>query len=74
MRSCRRSRDHWKARAEGEERFQKMKEEAWRLFERQPGFKRKKREEFEEELARKVRNTRGQQQRRAREDGAKVVK
>ena len=26
----RRSRDHWKARAEEEERFQKMKEEAWR--------------------------------------------
>ena len=40
----RRSRDHWKARAEDEERFQKMKEEAWRLFERQPGFKRKTRE------------------------------
>ena len=31
----RRSRDHWKARAEDEERFQKIKEEAWRLFERQ---------------------------------------
>ena len=55
----RRSRDHWKARAEDEERFQKMKEEAWRLFERQPRFKRKTREEFEEELTRKVRNTRG---------------
>ena len=55
----RRSRDHWKARAEDEERFQKMKEEAWRLFERQPGFKRKTREEFEEELTRKVRNTPG---------------
>ena len=41
----RRSRDHWKARAE---------EEAWRLFERQPG-----REEFEEELTREVRNTLG---------------
>ena len=55
----RRSRDHWKARAEDEERFQKMKEEAWSLFERQPGFKRKTREEFEEELTRKVRNTLG---------------
>ena len=55
----RRSRDYWKARAEDEERFQKMKEEAWRLFERQPGFKRKTREEFEEELTRKVRNTPG---------------
>ena len=55
----RRSRDHWKARAEDQERFQKMKEEAWRLFERQPGFKRKTREEFEEELTRKVRNTPG---------------
>ena len=53
------SRDHWKARAEDEERFQKMKEEAWRLFERRPGFKRKTREEFEEELTRKVRNTPG---------------
>ena len=30
----RRSQDHWKARAEEEERFQKMKEEAWRLFKR----------------------------------------
>ena len=30
-----------------------------RLFERQPGFKRKTREEFEEELTRKVRNTPG---------------
>ena len=29
----RRNRDHWKARAEDEECFQKMKEEAWRLFE-----------------------------------------
>ena len=55
----RRSRDHWKARAEDEERFQKMKEEAWRLFERQPGFKRKTGEEFEEELTRMVRNTPG---------------
>ena len=55
----RRNRDHWKARADDEERFQKMKEEAWRLFERQPGFKRKTREEFEEELTRKVRNTPG---------------
>ena len=36
-----------------------MKEEAWRLFERQPGFKQKTREEFEEELTRKVRNTPG---------------
>ena len=36
-----------------------MKEAAWRLFERQPGFKRKTREEFEEELTRKVRNTPG---------------
>ena len=34
-----------------------MKEEAWRLFERQPGLERKTREEFEEELTRKVRNT-----------------
>ena len=55
----RRSRDHWKARAEDKDHFQKMKEEAWRLFERQPGFKRKTREEFEEELTRKVRNTPG---------------
>ena len=55
----RRSRDHWKVCAEDEERFQKMKEEARRLFERQPGFKRKTREEFEEELTRKVRNTPG---------------
>ena len=53
-----RSRHHWKARAEDEERFQKMKEEAWRLFERQPGFKRKTKEEFEEELTRKVRTHR----------------
>ena len=36
-----------------------MKEEAWRLFERQPGFKQKTKEEFEEELTRKVRNTPG---------------
>ena len=55
----RRSRDHWKARADDEERFQKMKEEAWRLFERQPGFKRKTRNEFEEEFSRKVRNVTG---------------
>ena len=34
-----------------------MKEEAWRLFDRQPGFKGKTREEFEEELTRKDRNT-----------------
>ena len=53
----RRSRDHWKARAEEEERLQKTKEEeVWRLFERMPGFKRKTREMFEEELTRKVRN------------------
>ena len=55
----RRNRDHWKARAEDEERFQKMKEEAWRLFERQPGSKRKTRNEFEEEFGRKVRNAMG---------------
>ena len=35
------------------------KEEAWRLFERQPGFKRKTREEFEEEFGRNVRNVMG---------------
>ena len=62
----RRRRDHWKARAEDEERFQKMKEEAWRLFERQPGFERKTRKEFEEEFGRKVRsvmgNSRGEQE------------
>ena len=52
----RRSRDHCKARAEEEERFQKTKEEAWRLFERMPGFKRKTREMFEEEFTRKVKN------------------
>ena len=43
-----------------------MKEEAWRLFERQPGFKRKTRNEFEEEFGRKVRNvmsnSRGEQE------------
>ena len=39
----RRSRDHWKARAEEEERLQKMKEEAWRFLERMPGFTRKTR-------------------------------
>ena len=33
----RRNRDHWKARAEDEERFQKIKDEASSLFERQPG-------------------------------------
>ena len=62
----RRIRDHWKARAEDEERFQKMQEEAWRLFERQPGFKRKTRNEFEEAFGRKVRNvmsnSRGEQE------------
>ena len=52
----RRSRDHWKARAEEEERLQKMKEEAWRHFERMPGFRRKTREKFEEEFTCKVRN------------------
>ena len=52
----RRSRDHWKARAEEEERLHKTKEEAWRLFERMPGFKRKTREMFEEEFTRKARN------------------
>ena len=31
MRSCGEVETHWKARAEDEERFQKMKEEAWRL-------------------------------------------
>ena len=36
-----------------------MKEEAWRLFERQPGFKREMRNEFEEEFGRKVRNVMG---------------
>ena len=51
----RRSRDHWKTHAEEEERFQRTKEEARRLFERQPGVKRKTREEFEEEYKRKVR-------------------
>ena len=55
----RRSRDHWKARAEDEERFQYIEEEAWRLFERQPGIKRKTREEFEEDFGRKVRNVMG---------------
>ena len=52
----RRSRDHWKARAEEEEHFQKSKEEAWRLFERMPGFRQKTREMFEEEFTRKVKN------------------
>ena len=52
----RRSRDHWKARAEEEERLQKTKDEAWRLFERMPGFKRKTREMFEEEFTSNVRN------------------
>ena len=36
-----------------------MKEEAWRLFERLPGFKWKTRNEFEEEFGRKVRNVLG---------------
>ena len=52
----RRSRDHWKTRAEKEERFQKTKEDAWSLFERQLGIKRKTKEEFEEEFKRKVRD------------------
>ena len=55
----RRNRDHWKARTEDEERFQKMTEKAWSLFERLPGFKRKTRNEFEEEFNRKVRNVMG---------------
>ena len=55
----RRSRDYWKTRAEEEERLQKTKEEAWRLFERMPGFKRKTRETFEEEFTRKVKNALG---------------
>ena len=59
VRSCDEVETTGKARAKDEERFQKTKEEAWRLFERQPGFKRKTREEFEEELTRKVRNTLG---------------
>ena len=50
----RRSRDHWKTRAEEVEQFQRTKEDAWRLFERQPGVKRKTRAEFEEEFKRKV--------------------
>ena len=52
----RQSRDYWKTRVEEEERLQKTKEEAWRLFERMPGFKRKTREMFEEEFTRKVKN------------------
>ena len=52
----RRSLEHWKTRAEEEDRFQRTKEEAWRLFERQPGSTRKTREKFEEEFIRKVRN------------------
>ena len=38
------------------DRRERRVEEAWRLFERQPGFKRKTREGFEEEFTRKVRN------------------
>ena len=34
----------------------RSQEEAWRLLERMPGFRRKTREMFEEELTRKVRN------------------
>ena len=52
----RRSRDYWKTRAEEEERLPKTKEEAWKLFERMPGFKRKTRVMFEEEFTRKVKN------------------
>ena len=44
---------------EDEERFQKMKEEAWSSPKRQPGFQRKTRNEFEEEFSRKVRNVMG---------------
>ena len=52
----RRSRDHWKTRAEEVVQFPGTKEDAWRLFERQPGIKLKTREEFEEEFKRKVRD------------------
>ena len=45
----------WKTLAEEEERFQRTKEEAWKLFERQPWFEWKTRDEFEEDFARKVR-------------------
>ena len=62
----RRSLEHWKTRSEEEERIQRTKEEAWKLFERQPESKRKTREEFEEESTLKVRNATATAEKRKR--------
>ena len=58
LENLRNERDHWKACAEKEEEepFQMTKEEAWRLFERLPGLKRKTREEFKDDFTCKIRN------------------
>ena len=52
----RRSREHWRLRAEEKQRFQGMQEEAWELFRRQPGNKQTTKEKFALEFKRKVTN------------------
>ena len=52
----RRSREHWRLRAEEKQRFQGMQEEAWELFRRQPGHKQTAKEKFAQEFERRVMN------------------
>ena len=50
----RRSREHWRLRAEEKQCFQEKEEEAWDLFRRQPGHKQTTKEKFAQEFKRRV--------------------
>ena len=54
LESLRKERDRWRIRAEAKQRVEDKKEEAWELFQRQPGWGPKGRKDFEREYKEKV--------------------
>ena len=54
LESLRKERDRWRIRAEAKQRVEDKKEEAWELFQRQPGWGPKGRKDFEREYEQKV--------------------
>ena len=69
----RRSRDYWKTRAEEEERLQKTKEEAWRLFERIARTQTKDEGDVRRGIHPQNQERTWQQQKRTREGGARLI-
>ena len=54
LESLRKERDHWRTRAEAKQRLEDKKEEAWELFQRQPGWGPKGRKDFKRAYEQKV--------------------